>query len=153
MALNRDCLGREYESVEPYEVTRGKIAEFAAAIGDPNPLYREPAIAGEYGYTDVLAPPTFPIVLGSAGLELVAADAELGLDFSAVVHGSQKFEYTRPLLAGDVVCTVTRISEIKSLGKTETLTLSSEVTDVAQKHVVTALSMLVVRGQATEDGR
>jgi acyl dehydratase len=153
VALNRDCLGREYESIEPYEVTRGKIAEFAAAIGDPSPLYRDPEAAGEYGYSDVPAPPTFPIVLGSAGLDLVAADAELGLDFSAVVHGSQRFDYTRPLLAGDVVRTVTRISEIKSLGKTEMLTLSSEVSDVAHQHVVTALSMLVVRGEATEDGR
>ena len=67
MAINRDYLGRAYELPEPYEVTRVKIREFADAISDPNPLYRDPAHAKEAGYTDVIAPPTFPIILSMEG--------------------------------------------------------------------------------------
>lgn len=41
MALNRDFVGRSYPSGSPYEVSRVKIKEFAAAIGDSNPIYRD----------------------------------------------------------------------------------------------------------------
>ena len=45
MAINPDYVGRTYPVSEPYEVTRVKIAEFADAIGDPNPVYRDAAAA------------------------------------------------------------------------------------------------------------
>ena len=43
MAINREYAGRMFPASEPYEVSRVKIAEFAAAIGDPNPVYRDRA--------------------------------------------------------------------------------------------------------------
>src|SRR5690242_10561939 len=63
VAVNTDYVGRTYPASEPYEVSRVKIAEFAAAIGDRNPLYRDRAEAQAAGYPDVIAPPTFPIVI------------------------------------------------------------------------------------------
>ncbi len=62
MALNRDFVGRSYPSGSPYEVSRVKIKEFAAAIGDSNPIYRDREAARAAGHPDVVAPPTFPIV-------------------------------------------------------------------------------------------
>ena len=62
MALNRDFVGRSYPSSSPYEVSRVKIKEFAAAIGDSNPIYRDRDAARAAGHPDVVAPPTFPIV-------------------------------------------------------------------------------------------
>lgn len=47
----------------PYEVSRVKIMEFAEAIGDPNPVYRDPAAARLAGYRDLIAPPTFGVVV------------------------------------------------------------------------------------------
>ncbi|TDQ51501.1 MaoC family dehydratase N-terminal domain-containing protein [Actinorugispora endophytica] len=148
MAINRDYLGRVYEAPEPYEVTRGKIREFADAISDPNPVYRDRDSAKAAGYTDVVAPPTFPIILDMEGVGQAVADPGLRLDFSMVVHGAQDFRYSRPLQAGDVVTCRTTVSDIKALGRTEMITLESEIATVDGEHVVTAVNMLVVRAGA-----
>ena len=63
MAVNADYLGRKFPATEPYEVSRVKIADFAEAIGDRNPLYTDASAANAAGYPDVIAPPTFPIVI------------------------------------------------------------------------------------------
>ncbi len=63
MALDPSFTGRVYPPLAVYEVGREKIREFADAIGDPNPVYRDPAAAQDYGHRDVLAPPTFPIII------------------------------------------------------------------------------------------
>ena len=49
MPVNPDYVGRSFPPSEPYEVSRVKIAEFADAIGDPNPLYRDREAAREIG--------------------------------------------------------------------------------------------------------
>ncbi|GAB2484462.1 MaoC family dehydratase N-terminal domain-containing protein [Nocardiopsis aegyptia] len=147
MAINPDYLGREYPAPEVYEVTRGKIREFAEAVNDPNPIYVDRAAAKAAGHPDVIAPPTFPVILGMAGSAQAIADPELGVDFSRVVHGDQSFHYTRPLHAGDVLSSVTRITGIKSLGGNELLTLETVATADDGEHVVTASMMLVVRGE------
>ncbi|WP_017623221.1 MaoC family dehydratase N-terminal domain-containing protein [Nocardiopsis chromatogenes] len=152
MAINRAFLGRAYPAPEPYEVTRGKIREFAEAVGDANPLYSDPATARDEGHPDVVAPPTFPIVLGMAGAGRAVTDPELGLDFSMVVHGEQRFRYTRPVRAGDLLDAVTRITDIRSVAGNELVTLESEITDPDGAHVVTAVNMLVVRGAAQDGG-
>ncbi|MUL41929.1 MaoC family dehydratase [Streptomonospora sp. PA3] len=152
MGINREHVGREYRSPQPYEVTRGKIREFAEAIGDPNPIYIDTATARAAGYGDVIAPPTFPVIMGMEGMSQAVVDPELRLDFSMVVHGDQSFAYQRPLQAGDVVETVTRIADIAALGGNERLTLESEMRTAEGELVVTAVNMLVVRGAAEEAG-
>ncbi|MFE3458608.1 MaoC family dehydratase N-terminal domain-containing protein [Nocardiopsis aegyptia] len=147
MAINPDYLGREYPAPEVYEVTRGKIREFAEAVNDPNPIYVDRTAAKAAGHPDVIAPPTFPVILGMAGSAQAIADPELGVDFSRVVHGDQSFHYTRPLHAGDVLSSVTRITGIKALGGNELLTLETVATADDGEHVVTASMMLVVRGE------
>ncbi|GAA1093027.1 MAG: MaoC family dehydratase N-terminal domain-containing protein [Nocardiopsis sp. BM-2018] len=146
MAINPDYLGREYPAPEAYEVTRGKIREFAEAINDLNPAYLDKASAKALGYADVIAPPTFPVILGMAGSALALADPDLGVDFSRVVHGDQSFKYSRPLRAGDVLSTVTRITDIKALGGNELITMETVAEAADGEHVVTAGMMLVVRG-------
>jgi acyl dehydratase len=147
VAINPDYLGREYPAPESYEVTRGKIREFAEAVNDPNPVYTDAASAKAAGYPDVIAPPTFPVILGMAGSAQAIADPELGVDFSRVVHGDQSFHYSRPLHAGDVLSSVTRITGIKSLGGNELLTLETVADNADGEHVVTTTMMLVVRGE------
>ena len=73
-----------------------KIKEFAAAIGDSNPIYRDREAAQAAGHPDVIAPPTFPIVFSLQSGGGALADPDLGLNFAMVVHGEQRFEYTRP---------------------------------------------------------
>lgn len=144
MALNRDFIGRSFPPSEPYEVSRVKIREFADAIGDRNPVYRDREAAKAAGYPDVIAPPTFPIVvsLGNPGL----ADPELGLNYAMVVHGEQRFEYTRPLRAGDVITCTSTITEIRSIGNNEKMVVETEIATVEGEPVCKSYNTIVERG-------
>lgn len=148
MALNREFVGRAYRAPVPYEVSRVKIGEFADAIGDHNPIYHHKDAAVAAGHPDVVAPPTFPIVFSMSAAREVFTDPDLGLDFSMVVHGEQRFEYERPIYAGDLLHTTTTITEIRSVGGNEFLTLRSDVTDAKGELVCRAYNMIVERGGA-----
>ena len=146
MPVNPDFVGRTFPPSEPYEVSRVKIAEFAQAIGDPSPLCQDRAAAQAAGYPDVIAPPTFAIVITMASSGHAIADEELGLDYSMVVHGEQRFEHTRPLHAGDVVVAQTTITDITPRRTMTMLTTRTDITTTGGEHVCTALSTLVERG-------
>ncbi|NUW45049.1 MaoC family dehydratase N-terminal domain-containing protein [Nonomuraea rhodomycinica] len=148
MALNRDFVGRTYASSAPYEVSRVKIREFAAAIGDANPIYRDKEAARAAGHPDVVAPPTFPIVFSLQGGSEALVDPDLGLNIAMVVHGEQRFEYTRPVHAGDELVTRSTITDIRSAGRNELMTIRSEVTTVSGEPVCTTYNTIVERGGA-----
>jgi acyl dehydratase len=96
----------------PYEfrVERGKIKEFADALGDPNPIYRDAAYAASTPLGAIVAPPTF---LRSFLYEpRTAAEALRVKDWSYIVHGEQEFEYFAPIHAGDVLTAQERIVSI-----------------------------------------
>jgi len=147
VAINPDYVGRTFEPSAPYEVTRVKIAEFATAIGETSPLCFDREAAEKAGYRDVIAPPTFAIVISSSGAANVIRDKGLGLDYSMVVHGEQRFEHARPLHAGDVVVTQTTIEVIKPIGKHTSLTTRTEIRTTGGEHICTALNTLVERGE------
>ena len=95
-------VGRTYPPTTVYEVGREKIREFADAIGDPNPAYRDPDAARALGHPDVIAPPTFAIILTLAAADQVTHDPELGLDYSASCTASSGSSITRPVRAGEI---------------------------------------------------
>jgi acyl dehydratase len=146
MAVNQDYVGRTFPPAAPYEVSRVKIAEFASAIGDPSPLYRDREAARAAGHPDVIAPPTFAIVISSASSGRVIADPELGLNYAMVVHGEQRFEYARPIGAGDVLTATSTISDIRQAGNNVLLSTRTDIATVSGEHVCTAYSTLVERG-------
>jgi acyl dehydratase len=148
MALDPSFNGRTYPPTEPYEVGREKIREFADAIGDPNPVYRDRAAAEKLGHPDVIAPPTFPVVLSMRAGAQVVADPALGLDYTRVVHGEQRFVYTRPVRAGDRLVVVVTVQDIHSKVGNDFLTTKGEVSTVEGELVVTTYSTLVARGTA-----
>jgi acyl dehydratase len=147
LALNQEYVGRVFGPTEPYEVSRVKIAEFATAIGEPSDLCRDTGAARKAGYPDVIAPPTFAIVISMNSTAQVEADPGLGLDYSMVVHGEQAFSYTRPLHAGDVVVATTTVESIKPVRGLTMLTTSTDISTTGGEHVCTAKSTLVERGQ------
>jgi acyl dehydratase len=148
MPLNRDYIGRSFPAGAPYEVSRVKIAEFADAIGDPNPLYRDRAAAQAAGFRDVIAPPTFAIVISMASSGAAVADPGLGLNYAMVVHGEQRFEYARPLIAGDVITAQATITDIRDAGRNAMLSTTTQISTADGEHVCTATSTLVERGGA-----
>jgi acyl dehydratase len=146
MAINKDYIGRTFPAGEPYEVSRVKIAEFADAIGDPNPLYRDRDAARAVGHPDVIAPPTFAIVISMASSGRVVGDPGLGVNYAMVVHGEQRFEYARPIGAGDVLTATSTISDIRETGRLVMLSTRTDIQTVAGEYVCTAYSTLVERG-------
>ncbi|WP_405724186.1 MaoC family dehydratase N-terminal domain-containing protein [Streptomyces sp. NBC_01537] len=145
MALDQSFVGRTYPPTAPYEVGREKIREFAEAVGDPNPVYTDPEAAKAVGHSDVIAPPTFPFVITYKAAGQVVLDPELGLDYSRVVHGDQKFSYTRPVRAGDRLSVTVAIDAVKSLAGNDIIDVRGDVHDESGEHVVTALMKLVSR--------
>ncbi|MEU4094776.1 MaoC family dehydratase N-terminal domain-containing protein [Streptomyces sp. NPDC026673] len=150
MALDQSFVGRTYPPTAPYEVGREKIREFAEAVGDPNPVYTDPDAAKALGHPDVIAPPTFPFVITYKASGQVVLDPELGLDYGRVVHGDQKFSYTRPVRAGDRLSVTVAIEAIKSLAGNDVIDVRGEVHDESGEHVVTALMKLVARAPEGE---
>lgn len=150
MALDQSFVGRTYPPTPVYEVGREKIREFAEAIGDPNPAYVDPDAAKALGHPDVIAPPTFAFAISYTAARQVISDPELGLDYSRVVHGDQKFAYTRSVRAGDRLTVTSTIESAKSMAGNDILDVRGEVHDESGEHVVTAWTKLVARAADPE---
>ena len=146
MPVNPSVEGRVYPPTDPYLVGREKVREFARAVFATHPTHTDPEAARGAGYADVVAPPTFPIVVTAATLQQLLDDEEAGVDFTRVVHGDQRFSYSRPIVAGDELTATMTITSVKSLGGHSMVTSESVIADATGAHVVTATSTLVVRG-------
>ncbi|KRC61965.1 hypothetical protein ASE14_14430 [Agromyces sp. Root81] len=144
--MNPELQGRTFPPTEPYLVGREKVREFARAVFATNPINLDPEAARAAGYADVVAPPTFAVVVQEQTLAQLLADPESGIDFSRVVHGDQRFTSTRPIVAGDLLTATLTVASVKSLGGHSMVTAESAITDAVGAHVVTAVSTLVVRG-------
>jgi acyl dehydratase len=146
MAVNPELQGRVFPPAEPYLVGREKVREFASAVFSTSALNFDPDAAIAAGFADVVAPPTFAVVVQERTLAQLLEAPDAGIDFSRVVHGDQRFSYTRPIVAGDELTAQLTVSSVKSLGGHSMVTADSVITDASGAHVVTAISTLVVRG-------
>jgi acyl dehydratase len=144
MALNVELVGKKYPT-QTYEVGREKVREFAAAVGDDNPACRDVEAARALGHHDLVAPPTFAVVVTRRSQISVIDDPELGLDFSRVVHGDQKFQFTRPIVAGDVLHTTASVASARTMAGNDILTIRSDVADESGASVVSVFATLVAR--------
>ncbi len=133
MAVDPSLAGRTFPATEPYAVSREKVLEFARATGS--------------SYDGTHAPATFPIVVAFAAMTGLMADPEVGISLHRVVHGDQRFAYTRPVVAGDALVCVNTVEEITSRGGHDFLTTRTDVTTEGGEPVLTAWSKLVQRGE------
>ncbi|MTD14452.1 MaoC family dehydratase [Nakamurella sp. YIM 132087] len=139
-------VGRTFPLEQPYLVGVEKIREFAAAIGDDNPLYHDRVAARSAGHPDVVAPPTFAMTLVIPAQDLLIDDPGLGLDFSRVVHRDQRFTHHRPIHAGDELHTTIVVESIRVLAGNDVLGLRTEIVDGDGSPVCTGTGTLVARG-------
>ena len=146
MPVNPELAGRSYPAAPPYLVGREKVREFARAVLSTSPLNLDPAAARAAGYADVVAPPTFAVVVQELTLAQLLGDPDAGIDFSRVVHGDQRFTFTRPVIAGDELTATLTVTSVKSLGAHSMVTAETVIVDDSGEHVVTTVSTLVVRG-------
>ncbi len=147
MPVNAELAGRSYPPAPPYLVGREKVREFARALLASSPLSLDPEAARAAGYADVVAPPTFAVVVQEHTLAQLLADPDAGIEFARVVHGDQRFTFTRPIVAGDELIATLTVTSVKSLGGHSMVTAESSIVDADGQHVVTAISTLVVRGE------
>ena len=145
MPLDPSFVGRSYPPTPAYQVGREKVREFAASVGDANPAYTDVEAARALGHPDVVAPPTFAIVVSMHAAHQVVRDPALGLDYSRVVHGEQRFVYVRPIVAGDELTVVVTVEKIRSVAGNDIITTRGDIATTAGEPVCTAYSTLVSR--------
>ncbi|WHS50874.1 MaoC family dehydratase N-terminal domain-containing protein [Rothia sp. SD9660Na] len=147
MAINQEIVCRTYPATEPYAVGREKIREFATAVKATSPLHFDVQAAQGAGYSDLIAPPTFAIILAQKADAALIGDPEAGIDFSRVVHADQRFTHHRPIVAGDELLTEVHVDSVRVMGAGAMLTTREEITTVEGEKVATCISSLLVRAE------
>lgn len=147
MPLNQSLKGKEYQPLA-FRVERDRVLQFADAIGEDNPVFRQEAAARVSGHEGQLAPPTFATVMQIMASAQVVLDSDLGLNYMLVVHGEQEYEWSRPVRVGDELSAVPRIADIYARGPNEFLVIEAEIKDAAGETVVVARTTLLSRGTA-----
>ena len=146
--VNPAIEGKIYPRTSSYLVGREKIREFAKAVFSSDPANLDLEAAIKHGYKDLIAPPTFAVVIQERSLTQVSSDKEAALDFSRVVHGDQRFIHVRPIVAGDELTSELKVASVKQLAGNSMVSFETQIFDAGQDLVCTAISTLVVRGEA-----
>jgi acyl dehydratase len=145
--INKGVIGKESP---PFVVTveRGKIKEFARAIGDDNPLYLDDLVGQASQWGDVIAPPTFMTTFRD-GADSGAFLRELGTDISRILHGEQEFELFRPIRPGETfVCRSKVLDVYEKAGRSGPMAFvarETSVTDSTNEIVAFVRHITVVR--------
>lgn len=146
--MNPGLQGRRFPPIGPYLVGREKVREFSRAVQSHSPLNTDAAAASAAGYADVIAPPTFAVVVQEATLQQLLAEPDTGIDFARVVHGDQRFSFVRPIVAGDELTAELTVTGVKTIAGNSMVTAETVVADRAGERVLTAVSTLVVRAES-----
>jgi acyl dehydratase len=147
MSINPALQGRSYPAGEPYAVGREKIREFAAAVKATHRAHYDVAAARALGHRDLVAPPTFAIIVAQRADALMVADPDSGIDFSRVVHADQRFTHHRPIVAGDELVAELHVDQVRAMGGGAMVTTRAEISTAAGERVATTVSSLLVRGE------
>ena len=127
--LNPDSVGRTFEGAELVTVSQSQINSFCAVLSESN---------------TTVAPPTFSIRITLEQSQEILSRPEIGLDWSRVVHGDQRFEIKRPIIAGDSFTCSSTIESYKVSSGNEIVSVRSDLHS-NNELVVSTWSTLVVR--------
>jgi acyl dehydratase len=122
-------------------VTREKVREFARATGSDGSEG-----PGGPGGADSEVPPTFPIVVAFTAMSELMAAPGVGIELHRVIHGDQRFTYTRPVRVGDRLTATLSVDSLRQLGGADIIGTRTEITDERGAPVCTAFATLVHRG-------
>ncbi|GAB3042922.1 FAS1-like dehydratase domain-containing protein [Sediminivirga luteola] len=157
--VNAEFEGRVFEHPEEFEVSAESIRDFARATGatqESHPAHFDASRAADLGYDGLVAPPTYPVIIAQRAERNYIAHPEAGIDFSRVVHGSERFTYTRPLVAGDRVRASTLVESVRQVGGHAMITTRTSIVDAGAgaesgngngEEIVAVTSSIVVRGE------
>jgi acyl dehydratase len=111
LSVKTEAIGKTYPPAV-YAVGREKIKEYAAAVGETNPIHLDPEAARGAGHADVVAPPMFAVVYSAPAMGPAIMDPEVGINLPAMVHGGQEFVWGPPVVAGDEITTTASVKQI-----------------------------------------
>jgi acyl dehydratase len=133
---------------EPLVVTaeRSRLAFFAKATGQPDPVYANVDAATSAGYPDLPIPPSFFFSLELERPDPLGWLIALGVDLRRVLHGEQSFTYQAMAYAGDVLTLRSRVTDVsaKKGGALELVTKRTSVTR-QDEPIAEAVSVIIVR--------
>jgi acyl dehydratase len=145
MDLKTGAIGKTYPP-NTYAVGREKIREYAAAVGETNPLHFDLEAARGAGYADLVAPPMFAVVYAARSVGPAVLDPEVGIDFARMVHGGQEFRWGPLVVAGDEITTTAAVKEISERGEMTFYVFESSSENQRGETVCTGTWTNIVRG-------
>jgi acyl dehydratase len=145
MAINTQAVGKTYPPVS-YAVGREKIREYAAAVGETDPVHHDLEAARAAGHVDLVAPPMFAVVYAGRAIAPAIFDPEVGINFALMVHGGQEFQWGPLVIAGDEITTTTTVREIEDRGGMGFYVFESISTNQREQTVCTGTWTNIVRG-------
>jgi acyl dehydratase len=145
MTLKTDAVGKTWPGVE-FEIEAERIAQYADAVGEPSPVHRDPEAARAAGFRDVVAPPMFAVVYSAPAMGPALFDPDVEMNFAAMVHGGQEFEWGEPVCAGDVITTTVTCKSIDARGGKGFYVFESVSANQDTQQTVKATWTNIVRG-------
>jgi len=129
----RSKIGVEWEP-KVCQIEREMVRRFARAVGDPNPLWQDGAIA----------PPTFILAIG---FEQFVEDLTALAPFGTVLMGGTEIECYQPIRLGDVITASFKISSLRErqgkTGKMAFMTFDSSYKNQRQELVAKCRQMVI----------
>jgi acyl dehydratase len=143
-------IGEPVTTVEGFTVEAGKVEEFARAVGDDDPVYRDPDAAAARGFEAVPAPLTF-VRTADFPRYRTGEGVDLGFRHEHTLHGEQAYEYDRPLAVGDTLAGETAVVDAyeRDGARGGTMTFAEVETEF---HDASGERVLVSRATAIETG-
>ncbi|MEP7161923.1 MAG: MaoC family dehydratase N-terminal domain-containing protein [Dermatophilaceae bacterium] len=151
MPVSTSFSGRVYPPSPPWSVGRESVREFARAVGARSPLHHDVEAARAAGYADLVAPPTYAVVIAQRCETTYVTDPDSGIDFSRVVHAEEQFAYERPIVAGEEVVGTLHVERVREVGGHAIVTTRVELVGAPEgrepRRIGSVTSTLVVRGE------
>ena len=145
MPLKTDAVGKEWPATT-YQVGREKIREYANALGIDNPVHFDVEAARAAGFRDVVAPPMFAVVYSSPAMAPAMFDPDVAMNFAAMVHGGQQFEWDEPACSGDEITTTGKCLSIEEKDGKGFYVFETNSVNQDGARVVRGTWTLIVRG-------
>jgi acyl dehydratase len=128
--IDQSLVGRSFPPTPPFEVTEDHVRAFAESTGG--------------AYDGGPAPATYPIVLAFDAMNAFLEAEQV--DLFRIVHGEQRFSYTRPVVPGDVLTATLTVASLRQIGGADIIGTTSEVADADGAVVCTTGATLVHKG-------
>lgn len=140
-----DKIGLEFAPYS-YTVERGKIKEFAQAIGEDNSIYFSVEAAQNAGFRDLPIPPTFATVIDMwAGPDFEQLIEALEIDPLKVLHGEMQYTYVGDICAGDTIHCSGKVTEVIEKRKMNLFTIETKYKNQDDAVVLISKSVVIER--------